>query len=150
MQANRIVPRVWRVNAHARGSFQRIKSFKESKELQAAHAREQREEKRIQKQQEKERLRAEALAKQEALRRAKQQEREELIRIEAEHAAIRQKHENEFHSARNKLPDSARQWLAKANAEEFWVRKDFYHLRAYTEAYLVGEVFLSASPAIGA
>ena len=43
---------------HARGSFQRIKSFKESKELQAAHAREQREENP--KQQEKERLRVEA------------------------------------------------------------------------------------------
>lgn len=108
---------------------------------------EQKKNKRLQKEQakeaqkqEKQRKEAARLAQQEAVLQAQQREREEALQLQAQRNKIRQQHENEFHAARKNLSPSARQWITKATNEDFWVRKDVYHLRAYIEAYLVGNL----------
>ena len=92
------------------------------------------------KKQEKQRKEAARLAQQEAMLQAQQREREEALRLQAQRNKLRQQYENEFQAARKNLSPSARQWITKATNEDFWVRKDVYHLRAYVDAYLVGNL----------
>lgn len=59
----------------------------------------------------------------------------EQRRQEEQQAVQRAAYREEYLARRSQLPEAAQLWLREAEQEEYWVRKDFYHLRAYVEAY---------------
>lgn len=98
------------------------------------------------------------VAKKEDIARRKREEEEnkknllrQQLAAEKERVARQNADAEEYSSRRARLPESAQVWLRRAESEEYWVRKDFYYLRGYIEAYCadmeefsrVGKVLLS-------
>jgi len=114
---------------------------KKSEEKQQRQIERQQEGKRKQQLKEDQRRQAEQLRLEELTRQQKlEEELAEAQKAAEEQRVARQAADrDEFLAYRKQLPESAQVWLSRAEQEEYWVRKDFYHLRAYVEAYCAGE-----------
>ena len=97
-----------------------------------------------QQRQEAERQRQEEMRRQ-AESQAQQQEAQRVAMEQAQQHFAQQQQQVQLASQgidqlKSQASPVAQQWIARATAEQYWVRKDYYHLRGYLETFVPGRL----------
>lgn len=102
-----------------------------------------------QQRQEAERQRQEEMRRQEELQ-AQQQETQRIAMAQMQQQQAEQQQQLQLvmqgiDQLKSKCSPAAQDWIARATAEQYWVRKDYYHLRGYLETFVPNRL---GSPAV--